>query len=353
MSLLLTKKKTVFRRQTKTQTYISEYGYINIKIDKMEVKRLDIVYATDNNFIDVLYASIASLYDTNGDLNLDIWIIGEKISDLNKDKINNLSKEYNQKEVNWIENCEVPYQVKLDRGSASQYSRLMIGSILPDSIKKALYLDADTIILSNLVELFNVCFENKIVIGVSDVINAEYKKILNIPEDKAVFNTGVLLIDLEKWRIEQIESKLFDVICKFKGNVIQGDVGILNAVLYDSYKEINPKFNYMTIFEDMAYEDMLVFKKPVNYYSKKEIEDARNNIVIRHYTTCFLSKRPWQHGSKVAHLEEFKKYYKGDSKVVKESQVKKIYDKLPHKLGIRLVGFIQSEIRPRVYKIFK
>ena len=114
---------------------------------------------------------------------------------------------------------------------------------------------------------------------------------MNIPEDKAVFNTGVLLIDLEKWRIEQIESKLFDVICKFKGNVIQGDVGILNAVLYDSYKEINPKFNYMTIFEDMAYEDMLVFKKPVNYYSKKEIEDARNNIVIRHYTTCFLSKK--------------------------------------------------------------
>ena len=256
--------------------------YINIKIDKMEVKRLNIVYATDNNFIDVLYASIASLYDTNGDLNLDIWIIGEKISDLNKEKINNLSREYNQKEVNWIENCEVPYQVKLDRGSVSQYSRLMIGSVLPDSIKKVLYLDADTIILSNLIELFNVCFDDKIVIGVSDVINAEYKKILNIPEDRAVFNTGVLLIDLEKWRIEQIESKLFDVICKFKGNVIQGDVGILNAVLYDSYKEINPKFNYMTIFEDMSYEDILVFKKPVDYYSKKKLFQ-RKYLGIQNY----------------------------------------------------------------------
>jgi len=30
----------VFRRQTKTQTYISEYGYINIKNDKMEEKRI-------------------------------------------------------------------------------------------------------------------------------------------------------------------------------------------------------------------------------------------------------------------------------------------------------------------------
>ena len=30
----------MFRRQTKTQTNISEYGYINIKIDKMEEKRI-------------------------------------------------------------------------------------------------------------------------------------------------------------------------------------------------------------------------------------------------------------------------------------------------------------------------
>ena len=343
----------MFHRQTKTQTNISEYGYINIKIDKMEVKRLDIVYATDNNFIDVLYASISSLYDTNGDLDLDVWIIGEKISDSNKGKINNLSKKYNQKKINWIENCEVPYQVKLDRGSASQYSRLMIGSVLPHSVKKALYLDADTIILSNLIELFNMCFDNKIVIGVSDVINEEYKKILNIPRDKAVFNTGVLLLDLEKWRMENIESKLFDVILKFKGNVIQGDVGILNAVLYDSYKEIGPKFNYMTIFEDMSYEDMLIFKKPVNYYSKKELEEARNNIVIRHYTTCFLSRRPWQQESKVAHVKEFEKYYRGEFKSVKDSKILKIYSIFPKKSAIQIIGFIQSKIRPKLYKILQ
>lgn len=229
----------------------------------------------------------------------------------------------------------------------------MIGSVLPHNIKKALYLDADTIILSNLIELFNICFDNRIVIGVSDVINEEYKKILNIPRDKAVFNTGVLLLDLEKWRMENIESKLFDVILKFKGNVIQGDVGIMNAVLYDSYKEIDLKFNYMTIFEDMSYEDMLVFKKPVDYYTKKELEDARNNIVIRHYTTCFLSRRPWQQGSKVAHVKEFEKYYKGEFKSVKDSKILKIYNILPKKLAIQIIGFIQSKIRPKLYKILQ
>lgn len=343
----------MFRCQTKTQTNISEYGYINIKIDKMEVKRLDIVYATDNNFIDVLHASIASLYDTNGDLDLDVWIIADNVTDTNKEKIDNLTTKYKQKEINWIENVEIPFKLKLDRGSVSSFSRLFLGEALPKEVTKVLYIDCDIIIMDSLRELFSMEFNESIVQGVSDVLNKEYKKVLEIPANKPVFNAGVLYIDLEKWREERVEEKLISVIQKFNGNIIQGDLGVLNAVLYDSYKEINPKYNYMTIFEDMAYEDMLIFKKPVNYYSKKELEEARNNIVIRHYTTCFLSKRPWQRGSKVSHLEEFKKYYKGEYKRVKDSKIKKIYDKLPHKIGIRLVGFIQSNIRPKVYKLFK
>ena len=314
---------------------------------------MNIVYTTDDNFIDVLYASISSLYDTNGDLNLNIWIIADKVSDKSKNKINKLAEKYCQNEVNWIENLNIPYKLKLDRGSMSAFSRLFLGSRIPSELKKILYVDCDIIFMNSLEKLFNFDFEGNIVQGVSDVLNKEYKKILGIPADRPVFNTGVLYIDLEKWREENIEQQLFSVIKKFNGNVIQGDEGILNAVLFDSYKEINPKYNYMTIFEDMNYKDMLILKNPVNYYSEQVLKEARDNIVIRHYTTCFLSKRPWQQGSEVAHLDEFKKYYKGDYKKVRESKMLKIYKKLPNKIAVNLVGFIQGKIRPKVYKIFK
>ena len=314
---------------------------------------MNIVYTTDDNFIDVLYASISSLYDTNGDLNLNIWIIADKVSDKSKNKINKLAEKYCQNEVNWIENLNIPYKLKLDRGSMSAFSRLFLGSRIPSEVKKILYVDCDIIFMNSLEKLFNFDFEGNIVQGVSDVLNKEYKKILGIPADRPVFNTGVLYIDLEKWREENIEQQLFSVIKKFNGNVIQGDEGILNAVLFDSYKEINPKYNYMTIFEDMSYKDMLILKNPVNYYSEQVLKEARDNIVIRHYTTCFLSKRPWQQGSEVAHLDEFKKYYMGDYKKVRESKMLKIYKKLPNKIAVNLVGFIQGKIRPKVYKIFK
>ncbi|WP_408672693.1 glycosyltransferase, partial [Streptococcus pneumoniae] len=52
---------------------------------------MNIVYATDNNFVDVLSASIKSLYTTNSDLDLNLWIIADKVSDRNKEKINRLS----------------------------------------------------------------------------------------------------------------------------------------------------------------------------------------------------------------------------------------------------------------------
>ena len=98
---------------------------------------------------------------------------------------------------------------------------------------------------------------------------------------------------------------------------------------------------------------MIVFKKPTNYYSKEEIEKAKDSIVLRHFTTSFLSKRPWQVGSTVAHVDQFKKYYEGSYTTTKESVLLKVYKKLPNKIAVFLLGVIQSKIRPKLYRILK
>lgn len=314
---------------------------------------MDIVYATDNNFVDVLIASIKSLYTTNSELPLNLWIIADKVSDINKEKINKLSKQFMQKEINWIENIEIPFNLHLDRGSISSFSRLFLGSVLPESISKVLYLDSDIIVMNSLDTIFNMDFKGKILYGVNDTFNKEYKKVLSIPKDKPMFNAGVMFIDLDLWRNNKVEERLLQVIQKFNGNILQGDLGVLNAVLYNSYGVLPPEYNYMTIFEDLTYEEMLTFKKPINYYSKEDIEKARERIVLRHFTTSFLSKRPWQEGSQVSHIEEFKKYYDGKYKIAKEPLFLKLIKILPRKIMIHLVGIIQSKIRPRLYRLLK
>ena len=49
--------------------------------------------------------------------------------------------------------------------------------------------------------------------------------------DDIMFNSGVMLIDLDKWRRENIESKLLEFIRKKNGKIQQGDQGALNAIL--------------------------------------------------------------------------------------------------------------------------
>ena len=82
----------MFRRQTKTQTNISEYDYINIKIDKMEVRgfnltmKIRILIATHKEFIppkDEIYLPIHVGAEGKGELCYQKDNIGENISSLN------------------------------------------------------------------------------------------------------------------------------------------------------------------------------------------------------------------------------------------------------------------------------
>ncbi|MDS3008045.1 glycosyltransferase, partial [Streptococcus pneumoniae] len=76
-------------------------------------------------------------------------------SDRNKEKINRLSKQFAQREINWIENVEIPFKLHLDRGSISSFSRLFLGSVLPSSMSKVLYLDSDIIVMDSLRSIFD------------------------------------------------------------------------------------------------------------------------------------------------------------------------------------------------------
>lgn len=41
---------------------------------------------------------------------------------------------------------------------------------------------------------------------------------------------------------------------------------------------------------------MLIYRKPPNFYPKEEIKKAIEDPVIIHYTTSFISRRPWVEG---------------------------------------------------------
>ena len=126
---------------------------------------MDIVYATSDNFVDILAVSLASLYETNGHLSPRVWILSYGVTDSSKLKLEQLARQYNQAPIEWLEDMTLPAELQSDRGSLSQFGRLFLGTILPESVHQVLYLDGDTVIKGSLDQLVETPFDGAIVMG--------------------------------------------------------------------------------------------------------------------------------------------------------------------------------------------
>ena len=97
-----------------------------------------------------------------------------------------------------------------------------------------------------------------------------------------------MLIDLERWKNQKIESRLLRFIIFKNGKIQQGDQGALNAVLSHDVYCFEPKYNSVTIFYDFTYKEMLSYRKPPEFYPESQIREAIEKPVLIHFTTSFL-----------------------------------------------------------------
>ncbi len=320
-----------------------------------------IVYASDDKFAGILGISMVSLYENNKDMeNIIVYIMEGGISVSNKKKINSVSGLYNRPFPIWIKakdiSKELNIEVNIDRGSLSQYSRLFISSLLPENLERVLYLDCDIIINKPINELWNLNLHGKTIAALKDAFSKYYRINISLHTNDIMFNSGVMLIDLERWKNQKIESRLLRFIIFKNGKIQQGDQGALNAVLSHDVYCFEPKYNSVTIFYDFTYDEMLSYRKPPDFYPEIQVREAVENPVLIHFTTSFLSKRPWIKGCQHKYVNEWIKYKKKspwkeedffeDKTSILEKTYIKILDIVPRKLVLWAAGILQAYIRP-------
>ncbi len=331
-------------------------------------RNLHVVYASDNKFAEILGVSLTSLYENNKAMEqINIYVFDSGIAVSNKEKLNSLSEKYGRAPIQWLKarniSEELQMDVAIDRGSLSQYARLFVSSVLPSSFKRVLYLDCDIIIAQSLEELWNLDMKGKTIAALKDAFSKWYRMNIDLKLNDIMFNSGVMLIDLEKWKEQKVEKKLMKFISGKNGKIQQSDQGALNAVLTNDTYCFEPRFNSVTIFYDFNYKEMMMYRKPPKgFYTEKQIKEATEHPVIIHFTTSFLSRRPWIEGCQHRYLEQWE-YYKKLSPW-KEAPIWK-YDKsnksreafaallriLPRGAGIRLSGVLQAWGRPWVNRV--
>ena len=130
--------------------------------------------------------------------------------------------------------------------SVAAYFRLLIPDMLCE-YDKCIYLDCDLLVNGDLSQLFNINISDYYLAGVKDCHIIEdtpkekmHKKVLGLPVMDKYVNSGVLLINLNKMRDDEMVSKFF--IQMRKENWFE-DQDILNYCCYPYIKTLPLKYN--------------------------------------------------------------------------------------------------------------
>jgi lipopolysaccharide biosynthesis glycosyltransferase len=128
------------------------------------------------------------------------------------------------------------------------YYRISIPDLF-HNYDKVLYLDSDIIVNSDIAELWNTDISQYYLGAVEDPwvrdSDPRYHD-LRMPRNSKYFNAGVLLINLKKWRSQGIKNKIIEFIKTYSSNIKYCDQDALNAVLYDQWLSLDPKWNLQT-----------------------------------------------------------------------------------------------------------
>ena len=315
---------------------------------------LNVVYSTDDNYAQHTGVSIISLLDNNRHfLNIEIYIIDNNISSENREKLVSIVDKYDR-QLTFIDFSEYKNKLKLNMEwsiSISSYARLFLSDMLPSHIDKVLYYDCDTIIVDKLDEIWNEDISNYFLAGVKDTVNSNIKIAVGMNKSDDYINAGMLLINLKKWRQDNITDRFLDFIEQNNGKVTHHDQGVINGTLNGCIKILPLKFNVMTVFYTMKREDIIKYYNiDWDFYSEEEINEAINYPVYIHFTPGFVY-RPWIKGCKHPKKDIYWKYLRitpwSNFKSLKDTSkihikiINNIYQRLPFRLANRITKLIE------------
>jgi lipopolysaccharide biosynthesis glycosyltransferase len=121
---------------------------------------------------------------------------------------------------------------RLDYGNSYMtYARMLIGSLVDSA--KVLYLDTDLLVAADVRPLWETPLDEAIVAAAPDPSIRSLRDDYPLEDecgDEPYFNAGVMLIDLSKWRKENVESELFQMIGRQPGKFKWWDQTAMNAL---------------------------------------------------------------------------------------------------------------------------
>ena len=321
---------------------------------------MNIVYSASDLYSSLAGISLTSIFENNKWADeINVFIMDNGIGIENKDKLYSLAKKYGRK-LSFFSLPEslIQADINIQRWNISTFGRLFEASALPNTVKKVIHIDCDTVIDGSLKPLWELDMSGKAVAGAVECLSDRYKKMIGLSANENYINAGNIMLNLDFIRKCGYEEKFLSYICEHAAMLTYVDQEVLNAVIPEQEKLIVPlRYNSYNIIHYFTYRQLKRVRAVNLFCSLEEYTDALVNPVIIHYTTCFMEgSRPWIEGD--AHpLKERFDYYKSlspwsdmnpwsDTRSIKKKIICKFLGYIPKWSVCLVVGFVHGTLVP-------
>ena len=144
---------------------------------------------------------------------------------------------------------------------------LLLSDLLPKSLERVLFLDPDVLVLDDIASIWETDISNNSVAAVADQAillcssprGVKDRRSLGIPDSAPYFNAGMMLINLRRWKRLNIPARASEYFHRISGPTDFLQQEALNAVLWDSWLPLDPRWNLVASLTGRAMVRKAVF----------------------------------------------------------------------------------------------
>ncbi|MBQ7795273.1 MAG: glycosyltransferase family 8 protein [Lachnospiraceae bacterium] len=271
---------------------------------------MNILYASNDGFVRHLGTSMCSLFEKNRDAReITVYVLSLGLSEENQRKLREIADRYDRKiEILELGDIRERFDFEVDTGGydISIMGRLFMGEMLPKTVDRVLYLDCDTVIVRSLARMWKENLGGAVLGAVMEpTIYTAVKESIGLSEDDGYYNSGVLLVDLARWREEHVQEKLLAFLKEKGGTLFASDQDLLNGALKGKIHTLMPSCNFFPNYRYFSYKTLVDHAPSYQVVSKEEFLKAKKHPVIIHYMG---DERPWIRGNLNHYRLAYEKY---------------------------------------------
>lgn len=211
----------------------------------------------------------------------------------------------------------------------AMYLRLFVTEYLDPSLEKILYLDSDIIICSEIEELWSIPIDDYYIGAAPEPYDERQRSPLNFSSTDLYINSGVMLINLAKWRADDALAKILAFAEANRHTLIfSPDQDLINSVFRGHIMNIGYQWNWQALFPRFTPGELNM--------DERTFDSLKRSPRLVHFTSRY---KPW--------FYRWEPHYKARYyKVLKKTPWSDYQqpDKSPGNFPLRLLRILQRDL---------